>query len=344
MTHLSDETGERHERRSGGRTDRRQANRSDSEAYTGFERRLSDRPCRRQGRAPSDDQVKSRRFVKEVLFFLIVVLSVVVYKNFYSVPDKPISSVSEDNETALTGKFFRDCPSCPRMTIISAGSFEMGSNDGLNEEKPVHIVTISQAFAMSKTEVTQGQWKALMGDNPSKFTVCGDNCPVEQVSWEDAQAFIQKLNAKTGKQYRLPSEAEWEYACRAGGHHVYCGSDNLDVVGWYGASVAGWDDPTKRAPGNSNMITNPAGRKQANAFGLYDMSGNVWEWVEDNYHDNYNGAPADGSAWQGDSTKRVLRGGSWFYGPSYARSTRRLMDAPELHNDSVGFRLARTLP
>ncbi len=146
---------------------------------------------------------------------------------------KPVAKESGDAGTAA-GKIFKDCADCPEMVVIPAGSFDMGSNNDPSE-KPVHRVTIGRAFAMGKTEVTQGQWKALMGNNPSKYSDCGDNCPVEQVSWDDARAFIEKLNAKTGKQYRLPTEAEWEYACRAGGQHEYCGGDNPDSVGWYGA-------------------------------------------------------------------------------------------------------------
>ena len=165
------------------------------------------------------------------------------------------------------GKIFKDCTDCPEMVVVPAGSFDMGSNNDTNE-KPVHRVTINRAFAIGKTEVTQGQWKAIMGNNPSKFVECGDNCPVEQVSWDDAQAFIEKLNTKTGKKYRLPSEAEWEYACRAGGQHEYCGGNNLDSIAWYGALA--------KPAGNSNKTTNPVAAKQANAFGLYDMSGNVW--------------------------------------------------------------------
>ncbi|MDE2259473.1 MAG: SUMF1/EgtB/PvdO family nonheme iron enzyme [Betaproteobacteria bacterium] len=194
-------------------------------------------------------------------------------------------------------KEFQDCPDCPVMVALPVGSFDMGSNNGLSGEKPVHLVTISQAFAIGKTVVTQGQWRTIMGNNPSHFNNCGENCPVEMVNWNDAQAFIQKLNANTGKQYRLPSEAEWEYACHAGEQQEYCGSNNVDSVAWYN--------------GNSGQTTHPVASKQANAFGLYDMSGNVWEWIEDSWHDSYNGAPMDGSVWQGDGANRDLRGGSW---------------------------------
>lgn len=225
----------------------------------------------------------------------------------------------------------RDCPDCPEMVVVPSGSFDMGSNS-YDVEKPIHRVTIAKAFAIGKTEVTQGQWKTIMGNNPSKFQNCGDNCPVDQVSWDDAKEFIQKLNARTGKQYRLPSEAEWEYACRAGGKQEYCGSDNIDSVAWHSS--------------NSDNSTHPAAQKQANTWGLYDMSGNVSEWVEDSWHNNYNGAPVDGSVWQGgDSAARVLRGGAWFNYPQFAGAAIRFKLVPESRFDGkFGFRLAKTLP
>ena len=234
------------------------------------------------------------------------------------------------------GKIFKDCDNCPEMVVIPAGSFDMGSNNGDPNEKPVHHVTIGKPFAIGKTEVTQGQWKAIMGDNPSKFASCGDNCPVEQVSWDNAQEFIQKLNEQTGKQYRLPSEAEWEYACRAGAQQEYCGSDNLDSVGWYGGLAT--------PAGNSEKTTNPVAAKQPNAWGLYDMSGNVWEWVEDVYHNSYNGAPTDGSVWQGEGMLRIPRGGSWSY---QQRASKRSGSEPNFRLSgigSVGLRLVLTLP
>jgi len=221
------------------------------------------------------------------------------------------------------GMPIRDCPDCPEMIVVPAGSYDMG------ETGPTHRVTL-KSFALGKTEVTQGQWKAVMGNNPSHFARCGDNCPVEQVSWNDIQAFIQKLNAKTGKQYRLPSEAEWEYACHAGGRQAYCGSDDLDSVAWH--------------DGNSGNRTHPVAEKQANSFGLYDMSGNVWEWVEDSHHADYNGAPVDGSAWQGDGANRVLRGGSWIVSPRVGEEASRNWNEPGNSYYNLGFRLARMHP
>ena len=169
-----------------------------------------------------------------------------------------------------------------------------------------------------------------LGDNPSHFKQCGGTCPVEQVSWDDAQAFISKLNQKTGKSYRLPTEAEWEYACKAGQETEYCGGNDIDSVAWYVV--------------NSNSTTHPGGQKQANAFGLYDMSGNAWEWVQDSYHDNYNGAPTDGTEWAGDGRGRVLRGGSWGSEPQFARASYRDRIVPAIRSSGLGLRLARTLP
>ena len=231
---------------------------------------------------------------------------------------------------AATGEIIRDCKYCPEMVVISKGSFEMG------DANSKHTVSFAHPFAIGKTEVTQGQWKEIMGNNPSQFQNCGNSCPVDKVSWDDAKEFIQKLNAKTGKLYRLPSEAEWEAACRAGKEQEYCGSDNVNSVAWYGA----YSIP----PGNSIKTTHPVATKQANAWGLYDMSGNVWEWVEDNWHDNFNGAPTNGSAWTGVGAKRVVRGGSWVSKPQSARASYRDWDSAADRYYFNGFRLARTLP
>ncbi|MBI5005879.1 MAG: SUMF1/EgtB/PvdO family nonheme iron enzyme [Nitrosomonadales bacterium] len=228
-------------------------------------------------------------------------------------------------------KVFNDCPECPEMVELPAGSFDMGSTKGKADEQPVHRVTV-KSFAIGKTEVTQAQWQAVMGSNPSNFTGCGDTCPVEQVSWDDAQAYIKKLNAKTGKQYRLPTEAEWEYACRAGTEFEYCGSDTVDSVSWNDINSGSFFFNTPH----------PVATKQANAFGLYDMSGNVWEWVEDTYHPSYEGAPADGSA-RTDGSMRVLRGGSWGYEPKFGRASARIRFSTSFRYYSHGFRLARSV-
>ncbi|MDD4930152.1 MAG: formylglycine-generating enzyme family protein [Gallionella sp.] len=245
------------------------------------------------------------------------------------------SSIEPPAGVRLPGQVFRDCPDCPDMVVMPTGRFDMGSLTG-TDEHPVHRVTIGHHFAIGRTEVTQRQWSTVMGDNPGKFTSCGDDCPVEQVSWNDVQAFIQKLNARTGQHYRLPSEAEWEYACRAGERHKYCGGNDPDTVAWYGFYAT--------PKGNSRQTTYPVATRQANAWGLYDMSGNVREWVEDSYHENYRGAPADGSVWMGTGGERVLRGGSWFYSANLARASVRVSFVPGLRDVDFGFRLALTLP
>jgi formylglycine-generating enzyme required for sulfatase activity len=251
-------------------------------------------------------------------------------KVFFTLATLKTFSPATLNALFEIGRPFKDCPACPDMVIIPAGSFDMGSKDGAEDEKPIHSITIGLPIAMGKTEVTQGEWKAIMGSNPSNFKNCGDNCPVEQVSWNDAKEFIQKLSARTGKQYRLPSEAEWEYACRAGGQFKYCSGDNVDSVAWYNK--------------NSSDHPHSAATKLANSWGLFDMSGNVWEWVEDSYHADFNGAPTDGTAWQGDGTQHVLRGGSWNLISELVRAGVRTGGAPALRDYYYGFRVARVLP
>ena len=233
------------------------------------------------------------------------------------------------------------CDYCPEMVAIPGGQFQMGSNTGDSDEKPVRTVTV-RAFMMGKYEVTQGQWKAVMGGNPSRFNDCGDNCPVENVSWNDAQAYIAKLNAKTGSKYRLPSEAEWEYAARAGSTGKWSFGDDEKEIGKYA-----WYGNSPEYGGNSEKKTHLVGEKLKNPFGLYDMHGNVLEWVEDCYHDDYNNAPVDGSAWVKDCQKdirRVLRGGSWGSVPSYLRSAGRIRNAPEGRVNVTGLRVAWTPP
>jgi formylglycine-generating enzyme required for sulfatase activity len=217
------------------------------------------------------------------------------------------------------------------MIKIPAGSFLMGSadNDGsaYDDEKPQHRVNL-QEFYLGKYPVTQEQYQAIMGNNPS---YCGNNPknPVEQVSWNDAQEFCQKLNQKTGKKYRLPSEAEWEYACRAGTQTRYYFGDDEKQLGEYA-----WFSE------NSGSKSHPVGQKKPNNWGLYDMSGNVWEWCEDAWHKNYENAPTDGTAWNENHSvtkDRVLRGGSWVNGPGNCRSAFRSLSVNR-HSD-LGFRV-----
>jgi len=220
------------------------------------------------------------------------------------------------------------------MVFVKGGTFTMGctaeqGSDCESDEKPAHTVTLSD-FYIGKYEVTQKQWVAIMGSNPSRFKGC-DDCPVESVSWNDIQEFIRILNQKTGKQYRLPTEAEWEYAARGGAELVeapqtnYAGSNNIDKVAWYN--------------GNSGGKTHPVGGKKPNELGLYDMSGNVWEWCSDWYgsysrghHFNPNGPLS--------STYRIVRGGSWGSRSNYCRITLRGNYTPDRRGHYHGFRLA----
>ena len=223
------------------------------------------------------------------------------------------------------------------MVRVEGGSFIMGCRSGrdsdcFGNEKPAHRVQVG-SFEIGKYEVTQALWQAVMGENPSHFKGCAE-CPVEQVSWDDAQTFLAKLNALTGQQYRLPTEAEWEYAARGGQQshgYQYAGSNNPDSVAWH--------------RNNSGDRTHPVGQKQPNELGLCDMSGNVFEWMQDCWNGNYRGAPGDGRAWErGGCSRRVVRGGSWYYGPLLQpRLAFRYGDPPDTQTLNLGFRLARTL-
>jgi formylglycine-generating enzyme required for sulfatase activity len=243
------------------------------------------------------------------------------------------------------------------LVYVSPGEFMMGSSgtsvqraltnaksdnysaslDWFKSEGPQHRVTISDGFYMGRYEVTQAQWQAVMGTNPSYFK--GDNLPVEQVSWNDAQEFIRKLNAMNDDyQYRLPSEAEWEYAARAGTTTEFAFGNSL------GSGQANFDGthPFGRAgEGVYRRKTTPVGSFQANGWSLYDMHGNVWEWCEDVWHATYDDAPADGSAWLsgGDSDRRVWRGGSWIVSALNLRSAYRDRLAPTIRFNFMGFRV-----
>ena len=223
------------------------------------------------------------------------------------------------------------------FVLIPAGSFMMGSPDGEgnDEEHPRHRVEITRPFYLQTTEVTQGQWKAVMGSNLSYFDSCGDDCPVERVSWEDAQEFIRRLNRMEGREiYRLPTEAEWEYACRAGSSSAYCFGDDEDRLGeyaWYRA--------------NSGYETHSVKGKRPNAWGLYDMHGNVWEWCQDWYgEDYYSRSPRRDPRGPSSGEERVIRGGSWCNSAGGLRSAYRNRNAPDLRNRYMGFRVARITP
>jgi formylglycine-generating enzyme required for sulfatase activity len=212
------------------------------------------------------------------------------------------------------------------LASIPPGTFQMGSDSAaaIPGEHPVHPVTIS-GFRMGRTEVTQGVWRAVMGSNPASFQN-GDNYPVENISWEDCRSFITRLNQLVGgNTFRLPSEAEWEYACRATTAGDRYGE--LNSVAWYEV--------------NSGSSTHPVGQKQANAWGLYDMLGNVWEWCQD-WYDEYYYAHSPGSDPQGPvaGSRRVDRGGGWDNGAQYVRAAFRYSIGPAERYHALGFRLA----
>ena len=216
------------------------------------------------------------------------------------------------------------------MVYVKGGTFTMGAtaeqgSDAYSNEKPTHSVTLSDYY-IGKYEVTQAQWKAIMGTNPSNCK--GDNLPVENVSWNDIQEFSTKLNAQTGKKFRLPTEAEWEYAARGGNQskgYKYSGSNKISEVAWYGD--------------NSNSKTHPVGQKTPNELGVYDMSGNVWEWCQDRWG-SYSSSSQTNPTGPSSGSIRVLRGGGWYSIARYCRVSLRNCYSPDFRSDYYGFRLA----
>jgi len=208
------------------------------------------------------------------------------------------------------------------LVQIPAGSFLMGSPEVYDDERPQHLVNVP-SFLMGKYTVTQAQYEAVMGTNPSYFE--GSELPVEQVSWNDAVEFCDELSQLTGRQYRLPTEAEWEYACRAGTTTPYSFGEKLTH---------------KQANFGSNQ-TSTVGIYLPNSFGLHDMHGNVWEWCLDVWHGNYEDAPSDGSAWitREESESRLMRGGSWLSTSGDCRSAYRNFIHPNLRLNFLGFRV-----
>jgi formylglycine-generating enzyme required for sulfatase activity len=231
-------------------------------------------------------------------------------------------------------KPFTSCSTSMEFVLIPAGNFMMGSPDyeqhWNSSERPEHKVIIKDAFYMGKYPVTQKQWKKIMGYNPSKFR--GEDQPVESVSWRDAQEFLRRLNEiESTNKYRLPTEAEWEYACRAGTLTKFYFGDNESRIGDYA-----WLNK------NSSDSTHPVGEKEPNSWNLFDMYGNIKEWCQDKYHDNYNGAPSDGSVWEsGNSPFRVVRGGGFNDHPLNCRSVSRSISTPDSYSIVIGFRLVR---
>jgi len=280
--------------------------------------------------------VKKKSKTRTNIFMLVILLGAllvgfVMFAPGY-VPEKstpypyPFPSPNS-NQNTYTNSIGMD------FVLIPAGEFDMGSPSGeegrSNSEEPVHKVKIPDSFYLGKYEVTQKQWREVMGQDPSSSK--GDDLPVERVSWDDVQVFIKKLNTKEGgNKYHLPSEAEWEYAARAGTTTRYSFGDDESKLGDYAWFAA-----------RSSSQTHPVGQKKPNPWGLYDMYGNVWEWVQDLYHFGYIGAPTDGSSWEsGGGSERVARGGSLGSQALYCRSAGRYSFAPPFdRNVALGFRL-----
>jgi formylglycine-generating enzyme required for sulfatase activity len=256
------------------------------------------------------------------------------------VSQRPEPAVRLEESTTPAAGQSRVLTLSPRLTnsigmefvLIAAGTFRMGWHDGGFYENPVHQVTISQPFYLGKYAVTQGQWDAVMRTNRSHFTG-NPNHPVVRVSWEETQEFIRELTAKEGSTiYRLPTEAEWEYACRAGSTTVYSFGDDphqLDEYGWYSE--------------NARARTHPVGQLKPNAWGLYDMHGNVWEWVQD-WDGMYSPEPVTDPRGPSSGLCRVVRGGSWNNSAEVCRSASRYRDMLRISNANFGFRLLRAAP
>ncbi|MFN5514770.1 MAG: formylglycine-generating enzyme family protein [Cyanobacteriota bacterium] len=253
-----------------------------------------------------------------------------------TVPATPRIQVSSSSPKNLTEVL----PGGVKLELVKipAGSFLMGSNES-EREKPVHRVTL-QEFYLGKYPVTQEQWQAIMGNNPSNFRgnlfIRNPKNPVEQVSWNDCKDFCEKLSHLTSQKYKLPTESEWEYACRAGTETRYYFGDSERMLGDY----AWWY-------GNSDSTPHPVGQKPPNRWGLYDIHGNVWEWCEDNWHPNYRLAPTDGSAWNDNSFLKggkVVRSGSWHSYLTSCRSAYRSLSATDYCTSYVGFRVVCVRP
>ncbi len=251
------------------------------------------------------------------------------------------------------GSVFRDCDKCPEMVVIPVGQFHMGdvSGEGHESERPVHRVTIDYPFAVGKYEVTFDEWEACVAaggcsHRPDDESWGRGTRPVINVSWEDAQEYGKWLSRKTGQFYRLLSEAEWEYVARAGTTTKYWwGNVASHDYANYGKELNDYDCCGGLATGADRWVyTAPVGSFQANAFGVFDTVGNVWEWVEDCWNDDYKGALTDGRVWMSLMCRlRVVRGGSWYGLPESVRPANRYWGDPDDRVSNVGIRVARTL-
>ena len=260
------------------------------------------------------------------IFRFFLTLSIVLASFIVIKSPEPVESNQDEKIKSFSMDF----------VYVPPGKFMMGSPEnepGRDDDEKRHEVTLTKGFYIQTTEFTQGQWKAVMGNNPSGFKECGDDCPVENVSWEEVDKFIQKLNELKNMNFRIPTEAEWEYAARAGSttafangeiKEIYCGLDpNLDKMGWY--------------CGNSNNKTHPVANKQPNAWGIYDMHGNVYEWCTDWYGDYTDDNIDPHGPYKGSG--RVIRGGSFLSNARDCRSANRNRYSPSYRYDLIGFRL-----
>ena len=229
------------------------------------------------------------------------------------------------------------------LVLVPAGSFVMGSPPGETGREPIeaaHEVRLSRAFYLGRHEVTQAQWHRLLGTRPSWFGDCGDGCPVERVSFHDAQRFVSRLSESSGERFRLPTEAEWEYACRAGGTTPFHTGENLT------SDQANYDarGPYPGFPaGEFRGRPSPVGSFPPNAWGLHDMHGNVWEWTDD-WHCPYPPGPATDPRGRCSTELRVIRGGSWAFDANSARCALRYTHRPQDSGFSIGFRVVRDVP
>ena len=284
--------------------------------------------CGRPLQGNTESKSKRRLWIRRTMVLVGiagVVLGIVAYLNYRQ--NSPIVYKGEIPQSTIetivvNGVEFN-------MVKIEGGTFHMGATSeqgGYDEEKPVHSVTISDYY-IGETEVTQELWEAVMGSNPSYFT--GNNQrPVEYVSWYDCQEFIKKLNQLTGKKFRLPTEAEWEYAARGGKYsrgYKYSGRNDVDEVAWYES--------------NSGETTHPVATKEANELGLYDMNGNVWEWCKD-WYGYYQSNSQTNPTGPSEGRSRVLRGGGWFNSDWNVRVSSRGGSTPDYRYDEDGLRLA----
>lgn len=248
------------------------------------------------------------------------------------------ATIAQPAATPKPGEVFRDCTDCAEMVVVPAGEFDMGGGE-LPFEKPQHKVTIANPFAIGRSEVTFDEWDLCYSaggckNRPGDHGWGRGKRPVIDVSWDDAKGFVAWLSRSSGKNYRLPSEAEWEYAARAGTVSAY----------WWGRDVGKGNANCEGCGGSPTPSTTPSRSFRPNAFGLYDTSGNAAEWVEDCWNDSYRNAPRDGSVWtSGDCQLRVLRGGSFASKPNLVRSTSRFRYDRDVRYYANGFRVVRDL-